>query len=367
MKFTCNVGALASEIALLLAVAGRKTTIPILNSILFVADVEGLTLSATDVDCSFRVRLPAEVQEPGGLALEAKRLAGILQSFDAKGTVSFVEEPKDRWVGLKCGAAKLRVPGLPAEDFPHIQDPPAGDAVPVEAKVLAELIRRSAFAGQMDDQNWSGMRLLVRGGNAEMSATDGHRASQVALKTATSGEIEVVCTRASFDLLGKLIESAVDVALLRRDFERIWATVGDRLLVTKVDSKRFPVLDKAMENSTKGTSDPVSLPVAAFAKAIKRAQIMAGEIEGARPVKFSLSDGKLEIRGSSDRGEAEDAFDVTFSGKDVDHKLSSSYILGFLSVVTGENVTVRLPLNDSYGALFVDGAVDHRYIVMGMR
>jgi DNA polymerase-3 subunit beta len=64
-----------------LGVVDRRGMMPILSHVLMQAEDGGITISATDLEISYRGFCPAEVQEPGALALPAHYFHNLVKGL----------------------------------------------------------------------------------------------------------------------------------------------------------------------------------------------------------------------------------------------------------------------------------------------
>ena len=176
MEFTLKKFDLLQELALIQGVVERKTTIPILANVLLTADGDHLGIVATDLEIGLKSGCAATVSSSGTITLPAKRLFDIVRALPDK-EIRF-KKGDGHWMGVRCGASRFRIAGLPEEDFPRLPDP-KGAKLEIPGGVLAQLIGRTIFAISAEDSKYtfSGALLFLRPGSATMVATDGHRLS----------------------------------------------------------------------------------------------------------------------------------------------------------------------------------------------
>jgi DNA polymerase-3 subunit beta len=128
-------------------VAGSRAALPALTGVLLEAGEGRLTCSATDLEISAQIGVPATVERPGRTLLAARFLAQLVARFpDAPVDL---EDDGDR-VSISCGRAKFRVRRLQADDFPAM---PA-----IDEQGKRGLIVKAGPYGQ-NDAGWRGMLL----------------------------------------------------------------------------------------------------------------------------------------------------------------------------------------------------------------
>ncbi|MCS6863156.1 MAG: DNA polymerase III subunit beta, partial [Abditibacteriales bacterium] len=96
-----------------------RSTLPILNSILFDAEGEFLHLTATDLDTSIRYTLRAKILEAGSLAVPAGILGDVVSSLpDAEVSL----ESEDGWLLVRCGKSDYTILTMRIDEFPVVPE-----------------------------------------------------------------------------------------------------------------------------------------------------------------------------------------------------------------------------------------------------
>ncbi|MBU1909251.1 MAG: DNA polymerase III subunit beta, partial [Verrucomicrobia bacterium] len=107
MKLKIAKDALLEGLQKVQPVVSARTTLPILQNILFKTDKEKLWLSATDLDLSVRAGVPAEVSKVGATTLPARRAAGIFKELPA-GDIEVETDDKDQ-TSIRSGGAFFKI------------------------------------------------------------------------------------------------------------------------------------------------------------------------------------------------------------------------------------------------------------------
>ncbi|MBW1953531.1 MAG: DNA polymerase III subunit beta [Deltaproteobacteria bacterium] len=179
MRININQKELLNSLEHTLGVVDKKATLPILAHCLVEADGQGLTISATDLEISFRGTVPAVVAEPGSFTILAHNLHTLVKSLpDGELEVEGDEEK----VNLVSGEAKYKFLTLPPDQFPPIPTIEPEGMVEVPAEVLKNLIDTVIFS-MGDDLQYHLQGALwekVEAGDGislRLVTTDGHRLS----------------------------------------------------------------------------------------------------------------------------------------------------------------------------------------------
>ena len=81
MQFTADKDSLQKAIAGVQGVVDRRGTMPILSHVLIETNGDGLAISGTDLEISYRGHAPAQVTEEGGVTVSAAKLFSLLKEL----------------------------------------------------------------------------------------------------------------------------------------------------------------------------------------------------------------------------------------------------------------------------------------------
>ena len=157
MKFRVGRETLGEAVAWVARALSPRPVVPVLSGLLLEAGSDGLTLSCFDYEVSARVRIDADVQEPGTVLVPGRLLAEITRSLPAQ-PAEFSSDGD--MVGLTCGSAEFTLVSLPIADYPALPEPPppAGTVDPPPAGTLdaAPPPAGTVDAGLEAEGVWSG-------------------------------------------------------------------------------------------------------------------------------------------------------------------------------------------------------------------
>src|SRR6204780_4236964 len=173
MRFKLERDDLAEAVAWVARSLPSRPVLPILSGLLLEADADGLTLSCFDYEVSARIRIDAEVADPGTVLVPGRLLAEITRSLPPR-KVEFDFGPGD--VTLTCGPASFTLVTLPVKDYPRLPELPrlAGT---VEGGTLATAIGQVVPAASRDDTLpvITGVNVEIDGDVIKLVATDRYR------------------------------------------------------------------------------------------------------------------------------------------------------------------------------------------------
>ena len=173
MKFTVGRDALGEAVGFVSRALSSRPVVPLLAGMLLEAAAEGLTLSCFDYEVSARIRVDAEVVEPGSALVPGRLLAEIARSLPGR-PAEFAGDAD--MVNLTCGQAEFGLVCLPVQDYPALPASPEPVGV-ADGGVLAAAVGQVAPAASRDDTlpMLTAICLDISGEVMTLAATDRYR------------------------------------------------------------------------------------------------------------------------------------------------------------------------------------------------
>ena len=310
MRFEVDRGAFAS----LLADAAATTSkyLPITDCVLLEADPDKseVRLTATDLERTVRMAVPATGVAEGSAAVNAARLRSVVGSLSAD---SVAVEKDDPWVRLKAARWRGKLAALPTEDYPAVGEVEGGveAAVPEAALARAMGVVEHAMANGDVRHYLNGMLFEVEGTALRVVASDGHRlgVSRVELPEAPGDGRWIVPRTAARQLRGLLSTDDSATEFLARFAEGAAVfKVGGRELATKLVDGEYPKFGDILPEV--GGSEFRLSREAVAASAARVATVLEQEKFGV--VSIGSGEGELSLSvDAREAGSAEDAVSVS--------------------------------------------------------
>jgi DNA polymerase III subunit beta len=173
MKFRVGREAIEEAVAWVARALPARPVVPVLGGMLLHASGDWLTLSCFDYEVSARMRVPADVAEPGTFLVPGRLLVEIVRSLPGC-PVEFGDDPDG--VFLACGEAAYALAVVEPADYPELPDLPevAGTA---DGGVLAAAIGQVTPAASRDDTlpMLTAVNVELDGATMTLAATDRYR------------------------------------------------------------------------------------------------------------------------------------------------------------------------------------------------
>jgi DNA polymerase III subunit beta len=394
MKFSVERDALAEAVTWVARALPARPVVPLLSGLLVRAGQQEsqeesgepngpswLTLACFDYEVSARIRVRAEVSEPGTFLVPGRLLMEIIRSLPSY-PVEFADDPDG--VSVTCGEVSFALATLPLGEYPELPDLPhvAGT---VDAGEFATAIGQVTPAASRDDTlpmltavnvefDAAAMtlaatdryRLAVReltwapaeGAASENSASEHsareHRASE---NGAGPGRTALLVPAKTLGDAARMMTHGGEVRILLRtgadgggpasaDIAGPGATdamigfeSGERRLTTRLLAGEFVKYRSRFPEEFGCTAD---LPAEAFADAVRRVALVA---ERGTPVQLSFTPGQVTIgAGTQGQARARETVPAEFTGDEPSIAFSPHYLLdGVLAAMaapgTDEKVT----------------------------
>ncbi len=373
MKFTINKTVFTSGLQKVQGVAGTSSTLPILSCALLEAADGKIRISGTSLDISIRGLFDAEVEKPGAVAVNAKKLYEIVRELPEDSVR--VESGEGNQVKVASGKAVFKLSGVDKNDFPAFPeiDPVKAGMVSIEVPALIDMIKKVACAAAENDVRAVLDGVLVTMGQngagikTRLVATDGHRLAM--LDRVISGKREdgvgVIVPKKAMNELRKFIESGLTQTEVTVGFtgNQMIVKKGDALFLSKMIDGSFPnYLNVIPARNNK----EAIVSRESFLGALRRVSILTNS--QTKQMGLEVGENKLRFFAKShDAGEAAETIEAKTSGGDVTIGFNARFLYEAVSNMDTANVVLKLDDPLSPCLILPEGDESHTCVVMPMR
>jgi DNA polymerase-3 subunit beta len=367
MKFTIKRETLLRPLQLVTGVVERRQTLPVLANLLIRADVDGISLTGTDLEVEMVARCATEVEQPGEITMPARKMADIWRALPDGSEVS-VSIEGDKAV-IRSGRSRFTLATLPAMDFPKVEGGEADTSATLDQGEMRSMIDKVAFAMAQQDVRifLNGMLLEIGGEYMRAVATDGHRMAMCTRRckseVAQGSVKQAIVPRKAVLELGRLLDEEKQDLTLMLGNNHLRVTRGPFTLTTKLVDGQFPDYDKVVP---KDTGRVLSGDRDALKQGFQRASILSNEKY--RGVRLVISPEQLVIQANNpEQEEAEETVAVAFNDEQLEIGFNVSYLLDVLNVLDSDGVRFSVSDANSSALLESPDNDDALYVVMPMR
>ncbi|HEX9040076.1 MAG TPA: DNA polymerase III subunit beta [Trebonia sp.] len=362
MKFTVQRDALAEAVSWVARALPARAVLPVLTGLLLSAGQEErqdpqngggfLTLSCFDYEVSARVRVRAEVAEPGTVLVPGRLLVEIVRSLPQH-PVDFADDPEG--VSVTCGDAAFTLTPLPLREYPELPELPqvAGTA---DGGALAAAIAQVTPAASRDDTlpMLTAVNVELDGPTMTLAATDRYRLAvrdldwSPAPGMAGQGRMALLVPARTLSEAARMMGHGDAVRVLLREAgdaggdgsgaraagggaagggygpaeAMIGFESGERRLTARLLAGEFVRYRSRFPDEFGCTAD---LPADAFTEAVRRVALVA---ERGTPVQLSFAPGRVTV-GAATQGQARarETVPADFTGDEPSIAFSPQYLL----------------------------------------
>ena len=364
MKFSVPKEAFLAELQILQGIVEKRNTMPILANILMNVSAGDIELTGTDLEVGLRTHIGAEIEKPGAITVNGKKLFEIVKSLPEGQAVQV--ELKDETMEIRAGESEFKVLCLAKEDYPQVPEAKFEQGISLSLQDLKDMIERVFYAITQEQRYYlNGALLIVKNRQIELVSTDGHRLSYT--KKAQDGlkiekDLSVIVAKKTLSEIRKLEDEAVAFDL---DENNLYFRVGARTLISRIIESKFPNYQAVIP---KDNPARLTLGRAELADAIRRVSLLSAE--RSKGIKFTLEKNRLRLFSSNPEiGEARDRLAVEYKGPDLEIGFNAQYLLDFLTAVGAEKVVFEL--KDENSAVLMkpesEDGLTNIYVLMPMK
>lgn len=210
MKFSASSADFLKALTTVSGAVPSKSTLPILECILFEQDGDALRLSATDLEISIVQRVPVHFETNGTgntrrVAVPAKRLLDTLRALPDL-PVQFTSD-EDFNVALRTDQGVYKMVGHDGADYPALPELSGRHRIEMEGRLLKRAITKTSFAVSKDALRpaMMGIYFQIHKDEGRAVATDGHRLVRLTLSGMTSDEpVNFIVPEKAVNLAGRI-------------------------------------------------------------------------------------------------------------------------------------------------------------------
>lgn len=372
MKLVIERDALLKALARVHGVVNAKHTIPILSNVRLDAGSVSLCLTANNLDQQSADSLSAQVEAPGSVTVEAKRLLDAVRAFPSGGQVKLSLAEGDGRLVVQCGRSRCLYPTLPAGDFPQFPSLKTGKGGEIDRSDLLRLLKRTRFAASTDETRYmlNGLHLHVRHDEAgalrlTAAATDG-KTMAVCDMLAPAGFEEfptITLPAVAVDELKRLISDGEGPVELVATRELVELRCGSAELTSKLIDGVYPDYRKVIPATSPFEA---VIDVDLLQACVNRALLVCEDKDRTVRLAFSGDTLALSARGSDGASQVNDEIGIRYVGADCDLGFNAKRLKDVLGKINGENATFALaPVEQALPALITDSAdQDVQYVLV---
>jgi DNA polymerase-3 subunit beta len=308
-------------------VVSPKATLPILSNMLIETKKDTLRLYTTDLDIGISCEIPVSIVEDGAITIPAKRFAEVVRELPS-GEVT-VHARKNNQIEIEGKNCRIRLLGLPREEFPKFPEFKDKEMIRVKQADLKEMFRLTAFAVSHEESRYvlNGVLMEVQKDILRIIATDGRRLAKIErpLIQAVTRDISVILPIKAVNEINRNLKDEGEV-IFTGGINQVLFDINGTLIATRIIEGDFP---NYMQVIPKLTAPKVTLNTQEFLSVIRRANLLA--TPDFQAIKFEIFQDKLIIsKTTPDVGESREEMKIEYSGPEMAIGYNPQYMIDVL-------------------------------------
>ncbi len=340
MRIKCSQSQLLCGINTVSKAVPSKSSMTILECILFTADENGIKLTANDMELGIETFIEGEVEVAGTVAIEAKIISNLIRSYSGEDFI--IDSDEDNVVHIECGRSNIDISGRSTEEFVLLPELERSNPIEISQFSLKELIRQTIFSISDNDTNkiMTGELFEIKGDQFKVVSLDGHRISvrNITLKNSYDDKSVIVPGKTLLEL-SKIIPGDVDkdVSIYLCENHVIFEYESVKVVSRIIEGNYFKI--DQMISSDYETKIDVSKK--GLLEVISRSTLLVKEGDK-KPIVFNINDGSLTLSITSSIGSMKEDVDIDKSGKDIMIGFNPKFLIDALRVIDDETVTLYM-------------------------
>ena len=360
MKIICDKTELIARTNIALRAVPSKTTMPILGSLLIVAD-DTITITSNDNDMGITTIVEGLIREKGRIAVEARLFSEIIRKLPDSEIL--IEADYNNKMTISCDKSVFHLNGNNADEFPDLPETEGLKSFSISEFTLKEMIRQTIFSIAVNDSNalMRGELFSISGDNLKVVSLDSHRISIRNEKLNASYEdASVIVPGKTLNEISRILsgnlEDMVEISFDKRFIKFFFK--GTTVISRLIDGEFFDV--ERMISSDYSTE--VRVNKNEFMSNIDQALSLVREGDR-KPVVLEIRDDFVNMDITTTLGSMSSRIDAVKKGNDVLIGFNPKFFIDVLRAIDDEEVAMYF-VNGNAPCFVRNDAVDYVYIIL---
>ncbi len=366
MKLICSKNLLNDAISMAQKAIATRSTLPILDGLLFEAENDLLTITGYDLETGIECKVDTDVLREGKVVLNAKMIGDIVRKLPED--LMNIEVEDNYLVKITSGKAKFRIKGMEATDYPKIPIVEEAQQLKVSQKALKDMISQTIFATSTDENRpiLNGIKVIAEGNRLELVAIDGFR---LAIRREEFAE---ELPSMSFIVPAKAMQEAASImdptdqpVKIYPSHNHILFDTGSVKLVSRLLQGDYMDYHKVVPTEV---NSKITLNAKEMLRAIDRASLVINVDQRRFPFTLKSEDQhNLSISSQTDIGEVHEEIPITLTGDSVDADYNPKYFIDALRNIPVEDI--HLEFSGTFGPCLIKPSEGESflYLVLPLR
>ena len=342
MKISSSKSSLLAGIQTVLRALPAKSTMSIMECILFNTTGGKITLTVNNLDLGIETVIDGNIEESGVVALDAKHIFEIIRKMpDSSSDIEIITDSNYQTV-VKCEQVVHNMSGRSDDEFTYLPDLDKNDNIVMSQLSLRELIRKTIFSiaeiseDTPGQQTMRGELMEIKENKVRMCSLDGHRISMCTMELRENySDKKVIIPGKSLKELSRIINGGAedDIDIIFNP-NHISFEFGSTKVVSRIIEGNFFDVNKMLvgDYETK-----VKINKKRLTECLDRSTIYVKEGDK-KPIVLDIKDDSISIKINSATGNMNENVPASKSGKDMIIGFNPRFVIDALNVIDDEEI-----------------------------
>jgi DNA polymerase-3 subunit beta len=366
MKFTASSADLLEALNTVNRAVPSKSTMPILECILFEREGDTLRLSATDLEISIIQTVSVQFETNGTpestpIAVPAQRLLDTLRALPDL-PIEFTADG-DFEIRMETDQGHYKMVGHDGADYPELPDLEGQHEINVEGGLLGGAIDKTAFAVSQDALRpaMMGVYFQMDADDTRVVATDGHRLVRLDLPDLQADEeVDFIVPDEATKHVGRIVEDD-EVCTIRVDEGHVAFDFKNARVLARLIDETYPNYEAVIPDENDRT---LVVTREDMLNAVKRVGLYSSSMTNQIRLDITSDTVTISAEDVERSSEAEETIRCDYDSEDMEIGFNSEYLTEVLSNVTSDEVVFKLSSPNRAGIVLPQEQAEGEDILM---
>ncbi|PSQ96707.1 MAG: DNA polymerase III subunit beta [Bacteroidetes bacterium SW_9_63_38] len=344
MKFTASSADLLEALNTVNRAVPSKSTMPILECVLFERGGDTLRMSATDLEISITQTVSVQFEKNGTpestpIAVPVQRLLDTLRALPDL-PIEFSADG-DFEIRMETDQGHYKMVGHDGEDYPELPDLEGQHEINVEGGLLGQAIDKTAFAVSQDALRpaMMGVYFQMSADDTRVVATDGHRLVRLDLPDLQADEdVDFIVPEEATKHVGRIVEDD-EVCTIRVDEGHVAFDFKNARVLARLIDETYPNYEAVIPDENDRT---LTVNREDMLNAVKRVGLYSSSMTNQIRLDITGDTVTISAEDVERSSEAEETIRCDYDSEDMEIGFNSEYLTEVLSNATSDEVEFKL-------------------------
>ncbi|MEK7460473.1 MAG: DNA polymerase III subunit beta [Patescibacteria group bacterium] len=362
MHITCNRELLQKYIASADRITGKHLSLPILNSVLLVAQNKTLIIRSTNLEVGVEFQIPVDVKVEGSIAIPGGLFTNILSSMSDEQYVTI--ETKDGVCKITTKNKTLQVKGFTPDDFPTIPIIQGEEGFIINSSKFTQGVKSVVMSAAISDikPEISSVYMYKNGEFLIFVATDSFRLSEKKIKQPgiTLSQGVIIPVKNIIEII-KVLESVNEDINFIITKNQISCTGNSFYITSRITQGIYPDYEQILP---KTNTTEITILKEDLINTLKLSTLFSDKFNkititvSPKQKIFKISTKNTEI------GETESNLTATLMGEPIEISINGKHLFESLSVVEKDSIVIQF--NGTNKPIVIRGLGDSLFTYLTM-